>query len=245
VVGINTAIASRNGGYMGVGFSIPSTMVTQVTRSIIDSGQVERGWLGAAIQNVTEDLAASFNYGESDGVLIADVMPDSPAETAGLKSGDIVVKFNGKRMASASQLRNEVASASPGAPAELNVFRAGDWITLSVTLGKLDDSKLSFGGSPSDALDDFGISIQDTTPELRQRLNLNSNTKGVVVVDVKQGSISARAGIQPGDLIVSINGEDVSNVGQVHDAVSSTGKNGTRLLIERDGYRRFVVLRQR
>lgn len=245
VVGINTAIASRSGGYMGVGFSIPSDMVKRVSDSIVENGQVERGWLGAAIQDVNEDLAASFEYDESEGVLVGDVMPESPAAEAGLQGGDIILKFNRKRMESASELRHAVAGTSPGTSVSMRVFRDGEWINLDVTVGRLDDSKLTYGGTVSSGLTDLGIYARSLTPEIAKRLSLDSDATGVVVADVDRGSIAARAGIRPGDLIVSANGEALTNVRDLNNVVEeTTSDRGLRLLIEREGYRRFVILRR-
>ena len=245
VVGINTAIASKSGGYMGVGFSIPSDMVKQVTDSIIENGQVERGWLGAAIQDVTEDLASSFDYKESDGVLVGDVMPDSPAAEAGLQGGDIIHKFNGKKMDSATELRHSVASTSPGQTTSMRVFRDGDWLNLDVTVGTLDDSKLAYGGTSSTGLSDFGISIRALTPEIANRLNLDADSSGLVVTDVHGSSIAARAGIRPGDLLVTANGVTLESTRQLREIMEQASERGVRLLIEREGHRRFLVLRGR
>ena len=250
VVGINTAIASRSGGYMGIGFSIPSDMVKKVASSIIDTGRVERGWLGAAIQDVTEELADSFNFNKSEGVLIGDVMPASPADEAGLKGGDIIYMFNGKTMESASELRHAVAGTAPGKTATMRVFRDGAWIDLDGVVGKLDDSKLAHngsmthGGSMTRGLTELGISIRALTPDLAQQLNLDSDAQGIVVTDVEQGGFAANAGIRPGDLIVSANGQALTNVTQLQEIVDDISSDrGLRLLIQRDGYRRFVILR--
>lgn len=244
VVGINTAIASRSGGYMGVGFSIPSDMVEKVTQSIIENGTVERGWLGATIQDVTDDLAASFDYKESGGVLIGNVMPDSPAEKAGLKGGDIIYRFDGQEMDSASKLRHTVAGTPPGSTASIRVFREGKWLTLDVTIGTLDDSKLTFRGSSERKLRDLGLAVQELTPDLASRMNIDSDSTGLIVTNVIQGSISAQAGIRQGDVIVSINGHSPTNVNDLADAVAEMQSDrGLRLLIERQGFRRFVILR--
>ena len=244
VVGINTAIASRSGGYMGVGFSIPSDMVKQVTHSIIENGQVERGWLGAAIQDVTEELAASFSYEEDDGVLIGDVVPESPAAEAGLKSGDIVHKFNGKTMTSASELRHCVAATTPETSATLRVFRDGQWHDIDVAIGTLDDSKLAFGGSISRGLSELGMSVRTLTPDIAQQLGLDSAGTGLVVTDVDRGSLAANAGVRPGDVIRSANGTELTTVADFQRLIDDvTSDRGLRMLVERDGYRRFVILR--
>jgi serine protease Do len=246
VVGINTAIASKTGGYMGVGFSIPSSMVRLVTDRIISNGKVERGWLGAAIQNVTDDLARSFAFDGTEGVLIGDVVPDSPAESAGLQSGDIILEFNGKLMKSANQLRNFVAVTSPNTSCSMRVFRNGKEQTMSVTLGELDDAKIAayMGKGDSAGFDDLGISVQSITPELADKLNLSDSEQGIVITEVQPGSLADNAGISEGDVIASANGQNIASAkqfGEVADAVKSD--RGLRLLLQRDGFSRFVFIR--
>ena len=138
VIGINTAIASRTGGYMGIGFAIPSNMARTIMDSIIEDGEVERGWLGAMIQDLSEDLAESFGFDSTDGVLVGDVVPDGPADKAGIRAGDIVTKFNGKPVRKAAQLRNAVASTTPETEAKLEIFRDGKSTSLTVTIGLLE-----------------------------------------------------------------------------------------------------------
>lgn len=138
VVGINTAIASRSGGYMGVGFAIPSEMAGRVMHSIIDKGFVTRGWLGAMIQDLSEELAESFKFESTEGVLIGDVVAESPAANAGLKSGDIVTKYNGQAVETANELRNAVAATAPDTDATLEIFRDGERKTLKVRIAQLD-----------------------------------------------------------------------------------------------------------
>ena len=140
VIGINTAIASRSGGYMGIGFAIPSNLARPVMQSIIKDGHVERGWLGVAIQDLTKDLADSLQLDSRDGVLVGNVIAGSPADEAGLQSGDIILRFGGKPPRTANQLRNAVAATAPDTKTVVAVFRNGQTRTLKVAIGRLENS---------------------------------------------------------------------------------------------------------
>lgn len=243
VVGINTAIASRTGGYMGIGFAIPANMARHVMDSIVKEGHVTRGWLGALIQDLNDDLAESFGYDSTEGVLIGDVVADGPAEKAGLQSGDIVVKFNGKDVHGANEFRNAVAATSPGREAKLEVFRDGKHKTITVEIGQLEQSKLKLGGSSESAVD-LGMTVETLTSDKARELGFDSDEKGVVVTDVEEGSLAARVGIQPKDVIVSVGGEEIGNVTDFRDAMRDRDpKKGIRMQVKRDGVRRFVFIK--
>lgn len=246
VVGINTAIATRSAGYMGVGFAIPSEMASHVMHNIIDKGFVTRGWLGAMIQDLNEDLANSFRFDSTKGVLIGDVVSDSPADKAGLRSGDIVTEFNGETMESANELRNAVAATSPETSAELEVFRNGEHKSLSVRIGQLDDEKLASltDGSSRESADDLGITVETLTPHQASQFDANSDTDGVVVTNVAPGSLAARVGIERGDVVVAVGGDLTGSVDEFRNAMSKQDlKSGIRLQLMRDGMKRFVFVR--
>ncbi len=250
VVGINTAIASRTGGSAGVGFAIPSSMVKGVAESLMKDGKVTRGWLGAAIQDLNTDLAKSFNYDSTEGVLIGDVVPDSPAAKAGLKAGDIVVKLNGRAMYSSSQLRNTVSLMQPKTSAEFAIYRDGKSQMVTVTIGTLD-ANASLASTPSveeataeTTNDAFGISVQDLTADMAQELNLKEGTRGVVVVNVEEDSLAANAGLSTGDMIVSVAGQAVKNVAEYRELLEKHPvESGVRMQVSRNGITRFVFLR--
>jgi serine protease Do len=255
VVGINTAIASRNGNYMGVGFAIPSNMVKTVANSLMKDGKVTRGWLGAAIQDLNEGLASSFNYDSTEGVLIGDIVPDSPAAKAGLKSGDIVTKLGGKPMLSAQQLRNTVAATAPKTSVEMTVFRDGKMTTLNVVVGELQGGVPQLGKSESPAAEDaddadaateLGMTVQTITPELREQLGMSDDTRGVVVTEVESGSAAETLGIRPQDVIVSVGGQAVNSADEYRAAIQKQSfEKGVRLQVARDGLSRFVFLQSR
>jgi len=254
VIGINTAIASRSGSFAGVGFSIPMKMVQSVVQDILDDGKVERGWLGAAIQDLDEDLAASFNYDSTDGVLVGQVVPNSPAERAGLKAGDIIVEFNGRKQTNANGLRNQVSRTKPGTEAPMKVYRDGRPVTLNVKVGLLDERtasrSLDDGAAPepdeSEVVSDLGMTIRTLTPALAERLDVEGQTTGVVVTQVTPATVAERAGVRAGDVILSVNGRKVENVEQFNDVAGDLDlSQGVRLHLSSDGFQRYVVLRQR
>jgi serine protease Do len=249
VVGINTAIASRTGAYNGIGFAIPSKMVKQVMHSIMENGHVERGWLGAAIQDLNEDLAKSFGFDSTDGVLVGDVVKGSPAEKAGLKAGDIVLTFNGKAMHDANELRHAVAATAPNSEAKTVVFRDGARKTLTVTVGLLEEDAVASlrpgaRSGESDTVSDLGVSVRTLTGELASQLGYDESQTGVVVTEVQPGSLAARAGLREKDVIVAVGGTEINNTADFNKAVkaSDTAK-GLRLRVKREGVSLFLFLR--
>lgn len=243
VVGINTAIASRSGGYMGVGFAIPSAMVQHVMDSIIADGHVTRGWLGAMIQDLDDDLAESFGYDSTDGVLIGDLVADGPGKKSGLQSGDIVIKYNGDVVESANELRNAVARTSPEDNVELEIFRDGDHKTIYVEIGQLEEGSLRLGSS-SDTAVDLGMTVQTLNADDARELGVKENVKGVVVTNVEPGSLAARAMIRPKDVIVSVGGESIDSVAEFRDAMAQQEPEaGIRMQVLRGGFKRFVFIR--
>lgn len=243
VIGINTAIASRSGGNMGVGFAIPSDMASSVMNKLVDNGEVERGYLGALIQDLNEDLAASFGYDGKDGVLIGDVVGDGPADKAGLKAGDIVVELDGKRMSSSNQLRNTVAATPAGTTSKLRIYRDGKEQVLTVEIGQLEASA-RFAGRDGASDSDLGITVQTLTSETARQLGYDDDAKGVVVTEVERGSAAASAGIQPRDVIVSVSGNEVTDAAGFRKAIEASDlERGIRMQVLSDGVRRFVFIK--
>ncbi|REJ66385.1 MAG: DegQ family serine endoprotease [Planctomycetota bacterium] len=245
VVGINTAIASRTGGNLGVGFAIPSDMAKSVLDNLIEHGHVERGYLGAMIQDLNEDLAESFGYEDKQGVLIGDVLDDGPAAKAGLKGGDIVIELNGQRVESANELRNAVAATKAGTEVDLRIFRDGKQQNVRVEIGQIESSAIVAGRSGS-VNNDLGIKVQTLTPEMARKHGIDDDEQGVVVTEVEPGSTAATMGIQPGDVIVSIGGNEVNNLTDFRNALQEQDvEKGVRMQIMRDGVRRFVFIKIR
>lgn len=243
VVGINTAIASRSGGNMGVGFAIPSDMASSVLEKLIDYGEVQRGYVGAGIQDLTADLAASFGFEGINGVLVGDVVADGPAAKAGLTGGDIVLEFNGKPVNSSSRLRNAVAATPPGTKAKLKVFRDGREMSIDVQIGKLEAIKKVVNAQvQTDS--ELGVTVNTLVPEMARQLGYDESTKGVIVTSVESGSPAASAGIRVKDVITSIDRSEVTDADGFRDAVKNADiSQGVRMQVISDGLRRFVFIK--
>jgi len=245
LVGINTAILSHggSGGNEGVGFAIPMSMAKPVMDQILAHGKVVRGYLGVHIQDFSPELAKSFNFNQSGGVLIGDVSANTPAANAGLKKGDVVVKLNGQAVSESNDLRNTISQMAPGTQVKLDIWRDGKVQPYTVTLGELPNDKGTTEGSDESSSGEIqGIDVQDLTPEISQQLNLPSGTHGVVVTSVDPASAAAAAGINRGDLIQEINHKPVTSAAQYKQLMSSAGSQPILLLINRGGITSFVVV---
>lgn len=242
VIGINSAIFSRSGGYMGIGFAIPSTMAKNVMESLIKTGKVVRGWLGVGIQNLTSDLAQSFNFDGTDGSLIGHVQEGSPAEKAGLRQGDIIIGLNGELTPNINQLRNRIASLEPGSNQTIDVMRDGKKLSITVAVGELPNEEEA-QQQPKEEQAYLGLELEPLTSELARRLE-SSQKDGLVVTGVDPDGIAARAGIRPKDIILSVQGEAVNSIREFRSLVDEKAlKKGVRLVVESEGMERFVFLK--
>jgi len=243
VIGINTAIFSKSGGYMGIGFAIPINMAKSVMTSLIRSGKVTRGWLGVGIQPVTEEAAQSFGHSSTEGALVGQVESGSPADKAGIRQGDIITGLNGQKVKTVNHLRNIVAGTKPGSSLEVGLFRGGSTETVMVNVGELKINKEVVPEPESDTSSDLGLSVETLTERTAQQLRLK-RTDGVVVVAVRPGGAAESSGIQPRDIIVSVNGKKVRNVADLNDALKIANlKNGARFVVDSDGMEHFVFLK--
>ena len=239
VIGINTAIVSAG---QGIGFAIPINMAREVMRQLIEKGRVVRGWLGIVIQDLTDDLAAGFGVAPRSGVLVADVMKESPAEAVGLKAGDIITEFGGEPVREVSDLQKRVAATPPGRPTPLTVIRDKQPQKLSVKIGEMPGEETVVAAAPSE--EGWGVTVTALTPELAERHQLMAK-RGVVVTGVKPGGAGDKAGIRAGDAILTVNRQPVSDVEAFRKALAGT-KPGDQVLlyIQRGGGRNeYVVLR--
>ncbi len=230
VIGINTAIVSRSGGYMGIGFAIPSNMAKNVMTQIIDKGVVTRGFLGVSLQPVDKDIADAFNLEKPEGALVSEVVKDSPADKAGLKQGDIIIEYNKTPVKSLGGFRNDISLMEPGATLSLKVNRKGKILDINVVLGKAAE-----GQTPGTITHQIGLEVSNLTPELAKQLGYDANEQAIVVTKIKPGSPAATAGIRPGFLILAINHKKVTTVEDFNTAISEIGNKKRVLILARQG----------
>jgi len=242
VIGINSAIFSRSGGYMGIGFAIPINMAKAVKDQLIKNGKVIRGWLGVVIQELDEDLAKSFGLEKKEGVLIAEVADNSPAKKAGLKSGDIILKMNGQKVYDIGELRNKIALTPPGTKVVFDILREGKHKKVTVTIEEKPGS-VTVSLNQHGILKKLGLVLQDLTSDLAEQFGYKEGA-GVLIAEVEPGSVAASVGIQAGQLIVEINRIRVHSVKEALKALSKSKNTKMVLLKIRDGdMSRFVALR--
>ncbi len=231
VIGINTAIFSQNGGYMGIGFAVPIDMAMQVKDQLVSHGKVTRGYIGIYMNPVelNEQMAQSFGYKEKSGVLIADIQKDGPADKAGLLSGDIIMELNGKKIEDPATFRRTISTIAPSQKAKLLIFRDGKTKTVTVTVEALpDDAGQDDPAEPKEgSLEKYGLQIQNLTPELAKRFQFDTE-EGIIISEVEQGSPAAEAGLQPGMLIIEVNRKKVSTTNQLMAELKKADK---RLLL--------------
>ncbi len=246
VVGMNTAIYSKSGGYMGIGFAIPINMVRSIYQQLVSKGRITRGYLGVYIQELNPELARSFGVQDVKGILVSQVEDGGPADKAGIMSGDIIVGLNSKPIKNIGSFRNRIAMIAPGTSIKMTILHKGEHRDISVTLGNRDSAELADAGrtgAGSTAAGKFGFEVQALTPSLARQFGYKPG-KGVIIAQVEPGSIAARAGLEAGTLILQVNQEDVSDLGQFRRAMAKSGKKASVLLLVRKGENQmFVVLR--
>ncbi len=230
VIGINSAIMSQSGGFEGIGFSIPSNMALQVAKQLIVHGKVVRGWLGVSIQNLTPALAKSFGAKDLNGVLIADVVKGGPAEKAGLKRGDILLTFGGKKIKDADTLRNQVAVTPIGQDTKVSVMRNEKQVELKVKIGNLEDAAKFFSASVKDRL---GVTVRPVRKNEAEKYGLHPQ-QGVTVAWVDPKGPLGKAGFEVGDIILQVNRHAITSVQDLDTLTSTLGANQGIMILALD-----------
>ncbi len=243
VIGINTAIVA---GGSGIGFAIPANMAKKIYTELVAKGKVSRGWLGVSIQPLTPELAKSFGARESKGVLVSDIVPDSPAAKSGLQPGDILLEFDGKKLESPSDLQRAVGLFTPGQTTKLKVWRDQSEKTVEVKIGEAPEEREARGGGggggpATPGSSSLGLEVRPITPEIARQLNLHG-TEGVIVARVDEDSPAAEAGLQRGDVIREVNRQKVRTLADFQRLTKSV-KPGERvtLLLQRGPMSLFVA----
>ena len=247
LVGINSQILSPTGGSVGLGFSIPSNMAKNIMTQLLREGRVRRGQLGVGIQDVTSDLATSFGLKEVRGVIVNSISPNSAAEKAGIKQGDVIVSFNGVNINDGNELRNRVAQTAPSTPATIGILRNGTAQTLNITLSEFQPKTTASTNEKVNPSDEpthgkLGLSLEPLTPQIVQQFNIKGASKGLVVTSVQAGSPAEDAGIQEGDVILQVNRQDVKTAEEVKTSMAKAQASSVLLLVNRGGQNFFVTV---
>lgn len=248
LIGINAAIASGSGrSNAGIGFAIPSSIVTKVMNDLISKGYVVRSFLGIYMQDINEDLYETMDLESRKGTIVSDIVEGSPAEKSGLESGDVIIAFEGKEITNGAALKNLVSSTSPGQKIMLTISREGKVQDIDVVLEERSGAEMV--GSSSNDFDEFGLSVLDLTDELIEQYDIqrpmNSDIQGVVVVNIEEGGIAEESGMLEGDLITRIGRQKISNLKMFKEEISEYEKDKKILfLVKRGNASRFLTLRR-
>ncbi|MEI6861339.1 MAG: DegQ family serine endoprotease [Verrucomicrobiota bacterium] len=251
LIGINTAILSRSGGSQGIGFAIPANLARNILEQLVATGKVVRGYIGASLQDVTPALAEGFKLKGHDGALVAEVMSGSPAERAGLKGGDVIVRLNGKTVTDSRHLKLAVASLTPASTATVEVVRDGDTKKLDLKVGdRPGDQELArtgsrAGGEGSAAKDEGtlnGVGVADLDARARRQFNVPAAVRGAVVTQVEPNSAAAAVGVQPGDVIQEINRKAVTGADDAIKLTEKTDSKKTLLRVWNQSGTRYVIV---
>ena len=242
VVGVNTAIFSPSGGNVGIAFAIPATTVKDVVTKLMDGKSIERGWLGVQIQPVTSDIAESIGLENAKGAIVAAAQPGSPAAKAGVQDGDVITAVDGEAVSTPRELARVIGTAEPGKNVKIDLWRDGKSETIDVKLGTLPDDNVAAASpddgddqeSPESTLEDFGLTV---TPA--------EDGKGVVITQIDPDSAAATRGLEPGDVIVSVNSREIGSSADIETAIkeaASAGRKQVLVQVTRDDVNRFVAL---
>ncbi|MDX9715577.1 MAG: DegQ family serine endoprotease [Dissulfurispiraceae bacterium] len=250
LIGINTAIFSKTGGYQGIGFAVPSNMVKLVMNQLLKEGKVTRGWIGVAIQELTPELGHKFGLKNGGGALVNDVVKGGPAQKAGLMRGDIIIDLNGKKIKDVATLRNAVSQTKIGSTVSMTILRAGREMTLSVSILELPADAEDAGPSSPPSINSFenifaGMAVMDLNPAVRKQLGIDKDEKGVVILRIDP-SLSEETGLRKGDVIQEIDKQRIENVNDFNRIISKIKPNDSALLfVNRSGRKFYLALEPR
>lgn len=246
VIGVNTAIYSRSGGYNGIGFAVPSNLARRIAEQLIGGGKVTRGYIGVGLQPIDSELQKSLNLPkDAGGTLVARVVDGGPADKAGIEPGDVITSVNKKPVRNESEAINAIGLMAPGSTATITIVRNGKTRDLSTRIGEYPSDDAQVAKSKGNSRDEiaFGLTLQKLTPEKRQRFNLDSK-QGLLINSVAESSEGERVGLQTGDLIIAVNNKSVSEIQAFKSLIKQSG-NRVLLRIERSGQYFFVPLRNK
>jgi serine protease Do len=250
LIGINSQILSRSGGNIGIGFSIPSNMAHSVMEQLLKDGKVHRGQMGVVVQNVTAELAESFGLKSLEGVVVSQVKSGSAADKAGIKSGDVILSLNGEKIEDSNILRNKIAATPPGTEVTLHIQRDSGEQDVKFTLSEASDDQVLPGNGPSSGDNEkesgesggkLGITVEPLTSESAKKLGLPADTKGLLVSDVDADGPAAEAGMRQGDVVLSVNRQEVQSVEEMKAALNKSSGRAL-LLVSRRGQAIFVTV---
>jgi serine protease Do len=244
LIGINTAIFSRSGGYQGIGFAVPSNMVRLVMDQLVEKGKVTRGWLGVSIQELTPELSRKFGLKISKGALIGDIVKGSPAEKAGLKRGDIILEVNGKKVKDVAHLRNMIAQSHPGMTMPINILRNNKKYSINVVIVEMPQEITEEPGGfreESTFEELAGLTVIELSSEIARQLGLSKKERGVVVARVEPGSPADEVGIRKGDLVQELDRKKVYTLDDYSRITADIQRGDTALLFINRGGRKFYV----
>jgi serine protease Do len=246
VIGVNTAILSPNGGSIGIGFSMSSSVVEKVISQLREFGETRRGWLGVRIQNLNPEVAEALGLVETEGALITDV-PDGPSRDAGIRSGDVILQFDNKKVSNSGELVKIVGDSPVGKKVAVELWRDGTKKRLFVVLGRLEDIQAAAPNQSRGGIEKIvaGMTISDLTADNREKYDVSSDIQGVIITSIALGSTAEKRGLVVGDIIVKVGQKSVLTPNEVLDTFSESresGANSVLLLVKRNGSGRFVAI---
>ncbi|MFW6347333.1 MAG: DegQ family serine endoprotease [Cyclonatronaceae bacterium] len=242
LIGINTAIASRSGGSQGIGFAVPSNMAQRVMESIIETGTVVRGFLGLTGQDVTPTLANALGLDRARGIVVSQVMDESPAEKDGLQEEDVILEYDGRQADSYSQFRSYIASRAPDTEVSLKINRGGEVMDMSVTLGERPNNELT-DAEVENLYEQYGFMVEQLNDDLAEQFRLRANLEGVVVTEIERNSQAYQQGLRSGDLIIAVNRRRIGDMAQFNEMMTLAQEEGVALFqVVRQNQQLFVAI---